>query len=1155
MKIQRIDLKAFGPFTDCVLDFDSKQSNFHIVFGQNEAGKSSSMRALSAWLFGIETKTPDDFKHAYKDMRIGGVLQNDTKSIEAIRRKGNKNTLRAADDSSVFDESLLAIFLQGIDEQSFRTRFAIDYPEMHRGGEMIKDHSSEIGQILFSAATGMGSLEEIKKQLGEEADALFTERGLKQQITVAIKEWRELEKKIKDHQLAPDFDAVHRNEIATQTHSGDKFKLQLDEIRKEKNRLQRIRDALPVISQRNMVQNNLANHKNTPDLRDDFVSLRSQHESKIQSLNQSIAKSQQTIDQAEAKIKSLKLSDLILQHESTIGKLQEKLGVYLETLPDLDEVRGQKKQNRYRVERLVKQIGTIKLDDQIEKFRLSKAETQRIRKLVETYPTIQSRLNAARQQRSELRTQVGMLQRQLGQLPEVHFSTLFAADIRSAQKLGDIDRMIAEISAESVALESEIDAAVSRLPLWDNDCEQLSRLKVPSKETIERYESRFAAVHASLDSAAQRCKDVKEQLQQASEQLQMLESSQDVPTENDLNAIRKLRDEKLGSIVGEPGEADDLTKRFAELHELIRRADEISDRLRLEADRVAEKTSLATNIDLLNEKQSSHSETLAELQEQSQELTADWAHQWSQHNIEPLSPHEMRSWCAERKIILDDVKQLRVLKTRLKELSKLRKEHIMVLINDLAGLNQPCDAKDQLLAPILQIAEDTSEEIQAKERARQQIISSIEDLENRIERTERTIESETLELVNWQEKWNDALTRLAGDKETLPDQAELLLDQNAELFAHIDENAKLDLRITGMEREVQTFLDHVQDICQSIDVPFSQDKVRDLVESLNDQLKVNREKRTRLDGLQDQVDQERISLAGYKQELAESEAMIQRLCKEANCQSISELPSVEEQFKQKAKLREELLQLDSTITAFAAGVELNKFIADAQKHDIDQLPGEIEKLQVQETETDQHCTQINQKIGELKSELRQVDGNDQLARWKSDSEFLAAKIVNDAQRYMQLRLAQKSLERIMERYREKNQSPVLALASDYFARLTLQSFAGLQVDYVDIKPILVGVRPDKKTVHVDGMSEGSRDQLYLAIRLAGLTLFLDSNQPIPLIIDDLLIKFDDERSIAALQLLCEISSKTQVIFFTHHQHVVDLATQHLGKNKINVTNL
>jgi uncharacterized protein YhaN len=94
----------------------------------------------------------------------------------------------------------------------------------------------------------------------------------------------------------------------------------------------------------------------------------------------------------------------------------------------------------------------------------------------------------------------------------------------------------------------------------------------------------------------------------------------------------------------------------------------------------------------------------------------------------------------------------------------------------------------------------------------------------------------------------------------------------------------------------------------------------------------------------------------------------------------------------------------------------------------------------------------------------------------------------------------------------------LKIASKHFVDLTLGSFAGLRTDVDDRgDPILIGIRPDGSWVTVEGMSGGSRDQLYLALRLATLEWRLETSEPIPFIVDDILVNFDDARSRATLQ--------------------------------------
>jgi len=113
--------------------------------------------------------------------------------------------------------------------------------------------------------------------------------------------------------------------------------------------------------------------------------------------------------------------------------------------------------------------------------------------------------------------------------------------------------------------------------------------------------------------------------------------------------------------------------------------------------------------------------------------------------------------------------------------------------------------------------------------------------------------------------------------------------------------------------------------------------------------------------------------------------------------------------------------------------------------------------------------------------------------------------------------------------------------------MTRGSFEGVRADFDDNgQPVLVGVRPGgKEVVGVEGMSEGTADQLYLVIRLAGLEEYLEQNESIPFIVDDILIKFDDDRAAAALKALAQLSTKTQVIFFTHHRHLMELVEENI----------
>ena len=117
------------------------------------------------------------------------------------------------------------------------------------------------------------------------------------------------------------------------------------------------------------------------------------------------------------------------------------------------------------------------------------------------------------------------------------------------------------------------------------------------------------------------------------------------------------------------------------------------------------------------------------------------------------------------------------------------------------------------------------------------------------------------------------------------------------------------------------------------------------------------------------------------------------------------------------------------------------------------------------------------------------------------------------------------LQRAIESYREKHQGPVLSRAGELFSTLTLGDHRGLTTAFGDDdKPVLVAIRKSGEHVEVEGLSDGTRDQLYLALRLAAIEHHVKSVAPCPVILDDI--------------LKC-----TQVLFFRHHKHLAELSAK------------
>ena len=220
----------------------------------------------------------------------------------------------------------------------------------------------------------------------------------------------------------------------------------------------------------------------------------------------------------------------------------------------------------------------------------------------------------------------------------------------------------------------------------------------------------------------------------------------------------------------------------------------------------------------------------------------------------------------------------------------------------------------------------------------------------------------------------------------------------------------------------------------------------------------------------------------------------------------------------------------------------------AEGVDPDSLPGRITELNNKiDDELEPRRTELAETKGREEKELELMDGSDHAALLADQAHAILASIRSDAERYVQVKLASKILHDQIERYRRENQGPLLKRASEHFSALTLGSFEGLMTDFNEKdEPVLAGIRSGGERVYVEGMSSGTRDQLYLALRLASLEKYMESAEPMPFIVDDVLVDFDDARSQAALNALAELAEKTQVILFTHHSQVVEQSRQLQG---------
>jgi uncharacterized protein YhaN len=238
-----------------------------------------------------------------------------------------------------------------------------------------------------------------------------------------------------------------------------------------------------------------------------------------------------------------------------------------------------------------------------------------------------------------------------------------------------------------------------------------------------------------------------------------------------------------------------------------------------------------------------------------------------------------------------------------------------------------------------------------------------------------------------------------------------------------------------------------------------------------------------------------------------------------------------------------------TLSGLARGQSVDDFLARIGAEEAEALPRRKATLQSQQEEKETALQAIRDTLYGLKNQRQTLEtAGDAAANYRQQAESCAARLRQDASRFVRLRLAAHFLQTQIERFRKENQGPLLEKSGQVFQSITRGAFGGLGAEFnADDTPVLVGLRTDQTPVSIEGMSDGSRDQLYLALRLAALDQYLEKHEPMPLILDDLLITCDNDRAAAILPQLAKLAQRTQIFLFTHHDHLVEICRNTLGE--------
>jgi uncharacterized protein YhaN len=329
VKIEKLDLIAFGSLKGVSLDLATHEPCLHVVYGPNEAGKSTALRAISGLFYGIPENTPDVHTMRGAELRIAArVCDARGRELQVVRRKGRKDTLRSPAGEPL-PGSEASWLCAGLSESTFHALFGISFASLQAGGAELLGSAGDLGQSLFSAALGGASVRTLIETLRAEADTLFRPRGRNQPLNDALGQLEQAKKRVREQAMQASAFSDQQGAIDEAETEAARLQAQYLQVRTEHGRLERARRVLPLVAKRSELQRELAALGDAPRLPADAPDQRRRVEVLRREAALRLEHSQVEVAQLEQEHAALPAESPLEQLEAAvIDELRDRLGAY-----------------------------------------------------------------------------------------------------------------------------------------------------------------------------------------------------------------------------------------------------------------------------------------------------------------------------------------------------------------------------------------------------------------------------------------------------------------------------------------------------------------------------------------------------------------------------------------------------------------------------------------------------------------------------------------------------------------------------------------------------------------------------------------------------------------------------------------------------------
>lgn len=1152
MRFQRLELLKYGRFSGLAIEFPKSERDFHVIVGLNEAGKSTLRSAILDLLYGIDSRSPYDFLYAGSDLRLGALINNKTGSLEFHRVKGKKNTLRSPADA-VLPDSALSQFLSATDRKFFDQMFGLDHDRLVEGSNSILRAENDVGQVLFQSAAGIASLGQVRDDLFAESEKLWAPRkAADRAYYAAADKFEKATSALREATVRTKMwvEANNKFEGLNEALSRENYRHQ--ELERTRIRLERVRRLAPYLQNLRECEKKLEDLGDVPNLPSDAASIFSAAERQLAIDKELLDVRVRDVKKVKEDLAEVNVDDKLLQTKADIIKLDElrlQYGAYGRDI----ELRENEVAN------LWQEVGNACLElgwrTDSEEGLIERIPTLLVRRelgeLAKQFSGLAQAKRSAKQAEDSKVSEIEALTAQLADIPTGEVKPSLGAAIKSARTIGDPDAALQSKQAAISKAKSTLDISLQALGQWSKPLPALAAMQPPSQQKIGLLIQERQTLVAERKTDFQRLEDQKTVVNRLTLEIAQFKRQHNPTTQDAVQEARSDRDATWKSI--KEGEMD-IRQGADQFEKKISHADALADNRLDDVEEATELQSKINELERQNQLQSVLEGQYSKVNADLERFDGQWTDLATGAGLAGIPLSDIADWLQKREKVLAAAEGYQEAQDALNLLSRTIEESTANLLTAIREAGLAGEDKDNLSTLCIQ-AENFIKGVASAEVRRQTLTDQLKSAQIQIRNLKQATLDADADMKKWTGAWLEALEKAGLPKDDTIGSVEGSLELIGRIEEKLEKMRQIRAeRINAMKTDLMRFSAEADRLADLIDSELKGKPAAQTATELRKRLEKTQEAQSEMDRLKKALDAAKGKVAATEESILKATASLRPLMDRARVESNDLLLEAITRSDRKAVLNAEITKAQTSLLTGGDGLTRDAIEAEIGGTDLSQLPAEIERINTEIADVVQNLAALSSDRATAQTALSAIGGSDAAAQAEAQRQEALSQMSDVSERYCKVHVAARLLNFAIDKYRQEKQGPLLTRTSALFSKLTLGSFQKLVIDFEQEPMVLEGLRPDGKRVSISGLSNGARDQLYMALRLAALELHIEQAMPLPFIADDLFINFDDNRSKAGFEALVSLSEKTQIIFLSHHDHLVPVVQEVFGR-QVNIIRL